>query len=93
VARNLSALAGFYHYGVHDAGVLSHSPVALVRRPRVADESSAIGLTTEELRRLLAAAASHSLALVSLSRSAAYESRKPSTLRSGTTAPTTATGC
>jgi len=26
VARKLSALAGFYAYGVHDAGVLTHSP-------------------------------------------------------------------
>src|SRR4051795_3176465 len=34
VARKLSALAGFYDYGVHDAGVLTHSPAASVRRPR-----------------------------------------------------------
>jgi len=69
VARKLSALAGFYDYGVHDAQVLTHSPAASVRRPRVSDESQAIGLTADELRRLLAAAAAHSprsLALVSL---------------------------
>jgi len=69
VARKLSAISGFYNYGVHDAGVLSHSPVASVRRPRVSDESAAVGLTADELRRLLAAAAAHtprSLALVSL---------------------------
>ncbi len=60
VARKLSALAGFYDYGLHDAGVLAHSPVASVRRPKVADESQAIGLTADELRRLLAAAAAHS---------------------------------
>src|SRR3954453_19246516 len=67
-ARKLSALAGFYDYGVHDAGVLTHSPVASVRRPKVSDESQAVGLTADELRRLLAAANAHS------SRSAALVS-------------------
>ncbi len=47
VARRLSALSGFYDYGVHDAQVLTHSPVASVRRPKVSDESQAIGLTAE----------------------------------------------
>jgi integrase/recombinase XerD len=60
VARKLSALAGFYTYGIHDAGVLTHSPAASVRRPRVSDDSSAVGLTADELRRLLAAATAHS---------------------------------
>lgn len=60
VARKLSALSGFYDYGVHDAEVLSHSPVASVRRPRVSDESQAVGLTANEMRRLLTAAAGHS---------------------------------
>lgn len=60
VARRLSALSSFYGYGVHDVGVLTHSPVASVRRPRVSDESSAVGLTADELRRLLATAAAHS---------------------------------
>ena len=60
VARKLSALSGFYGYGVHEAEVLTHSPVASVRRPKVSDESQAIGLTADELRRLLAAAAAHS---------------------------------
>ncbi len=68
VARKLSALSGFYDFGLHDAGVLSHSPVASVRRPKVAAESQAIGLTADELRRLLATAAAHS------SRSAALVS-------------------
>lgn len=69
VARKLSALSGFYDYGVHDAQVLTHSPAAFVRRPRVSDESQAIGLTADELRLLLVCAAQHSprsLALVSL---------------------------
>lgn len=60
VARKLSALAGFYDFGVHDAQVLTHSPVASVRRPRVSDESAAVGLTADQLRRLLTAAAAHS---------------------------------
>ncbi len=60
VARKLSALSGFYDYGMHDAEVLTHSPVASVRRPKVTDESQAIGLTPDELKRLLAAADAHS---------------------------------
>jgi integrase/recombinase XerD len=60
IARKLSALSGFYDYGLHDAQVLTHSPVASVRRPKVSDESQAIGLTADELKRLLAAAAVHS---------------------------------
>jgi integrase/recombinase XerD len=60
VARKLSALSGFYTFGVHDAGVLTHSPAASVRRPKVSDESQAVGLTADELRRLLAAATTHS---------------------------------
>lgn len=69
IARRLSALSGFYDFGVHDAAVLTHSPVASVRRPKVSDESQAVGLTADELVRLLHAAAAHSarsLALVSV---------------------------
>src|SRR3954447_3906918 len=60
VARKLSALSGFYDFGAHDAEVLTHSPVASVRRPKVSDDSQAVGLTSDELRRLLTAAAAHS---------------------------------
>src|SRR3954453_14797432 len=60
VARKLSALAGFYDVGVHDAQGLPYSPAASVRRPKVSDESRAVGLTADELRRLLAAATAHS---------------------------------
>jgi len=60
VVRRLSAISGFYEFGVHDAEVLAHSPVASVRRPRVSDDSQAIGLTSGELRRLLAVSAKHS---------------------------------
>jgi integrase/recombinase XerD len=60
VARRLSALSSFYDYGVHEAGVLTHSPVASVRRPRVSDESQAVGLTREEVHRLITVATEHS---------------------------------
>ena len=53
MARKLSALSGFYDYGVHDAKVLTYSPAAPVRRPKVSDESQAVGLTADELGRLL----------------------------------------
>src|SRR3954466_512175 len=69
VARRLSALSGFYDFGVHDAGVLIHSPAASVRRPKVSDESQAVALTADELRRLVTAATQHarrSAALVSV---------------------------
>ncbi|WP_432531161.1 tyrosine-type recombinase/integrase [Kineococcus auxinigenes] len=60
IARRLSALSRFYDYAIHDAELLTHSPVASVRRPRVSDESQAVGLTAEQLRRLLRAAGEHS---------------------------------
>lgn len=69
VARRLSAVAKFYDYAIHDAEVLTYSPVGNVRRPKVSDESSPVGLSADELRRVIAAAATHSprsSALVSL---------------------------
>src|SRR4051812_26586162 len=60
VARRLSGVAKFYDYAIHDAEVLSYSPVANVRRPPVSEESSTTGLSADELRRLLATATSHS---------------------------------
>lgn len=60
IARRLSGLAKFYDYAIHDAEVLTYSPVANVRRPPVSDESSTAGLTADELRRLLTAAGAHS---------------------------------
>ncbi len=50
VARKLSAVAGFYEYGIA-AEVLAHSPVASVRRPTVSLQSQTVGLTADELRR------------------------------------------
>jgi integrase/recombinase XerD len=48
---------------------LEHSPVSNVRRPKVSDDSATVGLTADELDRILTAAEAHgprSAALVSL---------------------------
>jgi len=69
IARRLSCLSKFYDYGIRDAQLLEHSPVANVRRPKVSDDSSTVGLTADELDRLLSAAEAHSprsAALISL---------------------------
>jgi integrase/recombinase XerD len=69
IARRLSCLSQFYDYGIKDVELLEHSPVANVRRPKVSDDSSTVGLTAEELDRLLMAAETHgprSAALISL---------------------------
>ena len=69
IARRLSCLSKFYDYGIKDAELLEHSPVANVRRPKVSDDSATVGLTADELDRLLSAAEAHgprSTALVSL---------------------------
>jgi site-specific recombinase XerD len=69
IARRLSCLSKFYDYGIKDAQLLEHSPVANVRRPKVSEDSSTVGLTAAELDALLAAAEQHgprSAALISL---------------------------
>jgi integrase/recombinase XerD len=55
VARRLSALASFYSYAVAE-GVIPRSPVAHVRRPKVASDSPSTGFAREELAAILAAA-------------------------------------
>jgi hypothetical protein len=45
----LSCLSKFYDYGIREAEVVEHSPVANVRRPKVSDDSSTIGLTADKL--------------------------------------------
>lgn len=59
IARRLSALAGFYGYAL-DEGALQRSPVARVRRPKVADESPRLGIDRPGLLPLLDAAATSS---------------------------------
>lgn len=54
VARRLSALAGFYAYAV-DEDRIDRSPVARVRRPRVADDSPRLGVDRAGIRALLSA--------------------------------------
>jgi integrase/recombinase XerD len=56
VARRLSCLAGLYEYAVVDVGLIDASPVVRVKRPRVSDRSSTIGLIEAELIALLGAA-------------------------------------
>lgn len=57
-SRRLASVSSFYSWLVSE-GVLSASPVAHVRRPAVADRGETPGLSRDELRRLLAAAAEH----------------------------------
>jgi len=52
IARRLSAVSAFYDYGI-GVEVLSFSPVANVRRPKVSDDSTTVGLSAEELVALL----------------------------------------
>lgn len=60
LARRLSALSSFYAYAV-DEDALPRNPVSRVRRPAVSvDDSATVGLTRDDARRLLAAAAAHS---------------------------------
>jgi integrase/recombinase XerD len=55
IARRLAALAGFYDYAL-DEELITKSPVARVRRPRVSDESQQLGVDREGLGGLLSAA-------------------------------------
>lgn len=55
VARRLAALSGFYRYALAE-DLIARSPVANVRRPKVANESQSTGLDRDELAALLAAA-------------------------------------
>jgi site-specific recombinase XerD len=56
IARRLSCLSSFYGYGV-EVDVLEDNPVANVKRPRVTNASMSVGLTRDELKALLDAAA------------------------------------
>jgi integrase/recombinase XerD len=59
IARRLSCLSKFYDYGL-GVDVVAYSPVANVRRPKVSDDSSTVGLDASELVRLLDIADAHS---------------------------------
>jgi integrase/recombinase XerD len=55
VARRLATLSGFYDYAVSEE-VITRSPLAHVRRPRVGQDSPTLGLDRDEARRVLTAA-------------------------------------
>jgi site-specific recombinase XerD len=55
LARRLSALSGFYAYAL-DENLIARSPAVRVRRPRVSDESSRLGVDRSGMRALLVAA-------------------------------------
>jgi len=55
VSRRLSALHGFYAYGVAE-DVIARNPVEHVKRPKVGSDSQSTGLDKDELRALIAAA-------------------------------------
>jgi integrase/recombinase XerD len=56
IARRLSCLSGLYEYAVVDAGLIESSPIVRVKRPKVSDHSSTVGLDEKELVKLLEAA-------------------------------------
>ena len=53
IGRRLSTVAGFYRFAVID-GVLEHSPAEYVRRPKIATESTTLGLDRMELGAFIA---------------------------------------
>jgi len=59
IARRLACLSGFYRYALEE-GLLERNPVAGVRRPRLSEDSQALGLDREQTRALLGAADSAS---------------------------------
>jgi site-specific recombinase XerD len=54
-ARNLAALSSFYAFAVSE-GVLAANPAKAVRRPKVSDKSTRLGLTLDTSRQVLKAA-------------------------------------
>jgi integrase/recombinase XerD len=59
IARRLSAIAGFYRYGVAE-DVLSASPAEHIKRPKTSNDSQTLGMDRGEARAFLAAAREHS---------------------------------
>lgn len=55
-ARHLAAVSSFYTW-LTEEGAIVGNPASSVRRPRVSDESTSLGLSAEEARNLLTAAA------------------------------------
>lgn len=60
ITKTLAALSSFYAYALSEDAV-SRSPVAAVRRPKVSDRSSRMGIEPHEARAMLAAVAGDDL--------------------------------
>ena len=58
IARRLACLSGFYRYALEE-GLLERNPVAGVRRPRLSEDSQALGLDRDQTRALLGAPTTH----------------------------------
>ena len=65
IARRLSAVSAFYDHGI-GVDVLDFSPVANVRRPKVSEDSTTIGLNAHDAVKMLDAAEHHSPRLAAL---------------------------
>lgn len=55
VARNLAALSSFFDFAL-SVGAIERNPASAVRRPKVSDISTRLGLTLDTARRVVAAA-------------------------------------
>lgn len=66
VARRLSCLTKFYEYGIAYVELLTYSPVATARRPKVSEHSPTVGLDAGALDKILTAAENHSPAAAAL---------------------------
>lgn len=65
IARRLSAVSAFYDHGI-GVDVLDFSPVANVRRPKISEESTTVGLNAADAMKMLDAADHHSPRLSAL---------------------------
>lgn len=66
IARRLSCLTKFYEYGIRDVELLTYSPVANARRPKVSEDSPTTGVDAAGLDKLLTAAEHESLTAAAL---------------------------
>lgn len=55
-ARKLAGVSSFYAYAAEEARVIDRNPAGNVRRPKVSADSPRLGMSTEEARRVVAAA-------------------------------------
>jgi integrase/recombinase XerD len=55
-ARRLASVSSFYAYAAEEARAIDRNPAGNVRRPKVSADSPRLGMTSEEARRVIAAA-------------------------------------